>query len=218
METRLQEAIYKLYLAPRVKRLHLIWEYRSNEMAMDMLMHGENLARKQDWKKSPWRTVLWEIWYEEARAYREEVSDRPTGFLILNSGKVQEYWVNETRNSQLHLRPEKSRIEEWVARHTLLRPRCLLASHQIIWKDMDVKLGNTVFHVEAQNAREGIDDICCFDDWFWGGAEKYHLWIDKETGILLQYTAEVSETTIAVAEVKKVEIDFSENIIPFADR
>ncbi len=214
METELQKAIYMLYLAPRTKRLRIGWEYRYNEIAMDMLMSEEHLARVKEWRRSPWRITQWEVWYEEDHVYREEVSDCQTGFLVFNDGRTLEYLINETNEPQVHLRPEKPRIEDWIARHTLLRPRCLLVSHEMTWRNIEVKLGRTVFHVEAKNVGHGIDDICCFDEWFWGGAEKYHLWIDKETGILLQYTAEVYETTIAVAEVKDVEIDFSGDIFP----
>lgn len=214
METELQKAIYMLYRAPRAKRLHIIWEYRCNEVAMDMLMGGKIFDRKQGWRRSPWNTTQWEVWYEESHVYREEVSDRQRGFLVLNDGRTWAYLSNGTKEPQIHLQHEKTRIEDWIARHTLLRPRCLLVSHQITWRNMEVKLGRPVFHVEAKNASEGIDNICCFDEWFWDGAERYYLWIDKETGILLQYTAEVYETTIAVAEVKKLEIEFSEDIFP----
>jgi len=215
METEVQKAIYMLYVAPRTKRLHIVWEYRYNEAAMDMLISGKSLSRGQEWERSKWGAIQWEVWFEKSRVYREEVGDRERGVLVLDDGRTLEYLkLNETNNPKAYLRPEKSRIANWIARHTLLRPRCLLVSHQIAWRNTEVKLGRTVFHVEAQNAGEGIDHICCFDEWFWGSADKYHLWVDAETGILLQYTAEVHRTTIAVAEVKNLEIDFSKNIFP----
>ncbi len=214
METELQKALYMVYLAPRAEQLHIIWEYRCNEIAMDMLMRGKNLDREQEWRSSPWRTTQWEIWYEASHLYREEVSDRQTGFLVFNDGRTLEYLINETNEPWTHPHPEKSRMEDWIARHTLLRPRCLLVSHQITWRNMAVKLGRPAFHVEAQSLGSGIEDICCFDEWFWSGAERYHLWIDQETGVLLQYTAEVHDTTIAIAEVKKIRKDFSEDVFP----
>ncbi len=210
MDTERQKAIYALYVAPQAQRFHIVWEYRYNEGAMDCLMDDKNLEEEPEWEEAPWREMRWEIWYEADRIYREEASDRETGFLILRDGSTFQYQKKE--RSPLQPLPGPLRIHDWLARHTLLKPRCLLVSHDIRWVGIEVKLGRTAFHVEARS--EGLDDVCCFDAWFWSNAEKYHLWIDEETGILLQYAAEVRGTTIAIAEVRQLEMDFPEDMFP----